>query len=206
MTISAVDTMSYRPYHLTFACAIPLNAYRKGSLSLSGAILAGIFAVITLVLSPTLVFAASLLVFFFAGSKATKYKANVKAALEESEHEVQAKQLKTSSAVKTSTDEDRSKLKKKDLSSGNRDAYQVACNGLVGTLACLAWLWRFGVSFSYGALEAVPCPISDHTGYNEDMKISKALVFAAVGFVGHSLPTQLCICVRDADVGYLCNL
>lgn len=172
-----VDLGNYRPYHLTFACAVPINAYRKGSLSLSGAILAGIFAIITLVISPTLVFAIPLLTFFFVGSKATKYKAGIKANLEESEQEIHAKEL--SKRKDDATLED--KKKKKDLSSGNRDAYQVACNGLVGTLACVAWIWQFGSTFSFASNEAIPCPVSENVGDNEEMKISNALIFAAVG-------------------------
>lgn len=179
-SILPLELGNYRPYHLTFACAIPLNAYRKGSLSVSGAILAGIFAIITLVLSPTLVFAASLLTFFFAGSKATKYKAGVKAALEESEQEVHSRELRKN-VGSTASESKGHKKKKKDLSSGNRDAFQVACNGLVGTLACLVWVWQFGSSFSYGAREAIPCPISDDVHQNDQMKISNALVFTAVG-------------------------
>lgn len=180
MVSGPLELGHYRPYHLTFASVVPINAYRKGSLSLSGAILAGIFAFITLVLCPTLVFAVPLLVFFFAGSKATKYKAGVKAALEESEHESQLRNLRKKSD-EVSPDEELSK--KKDLSSGNRDAYQVACNGLVGTLASLIWVWQFGTSFSYGPQEAIPCPVSSDVGRNEEMKIGNALVFAAVGYV-----------------------
>lgn len=179
-TTPSVDLGNYRPYHLTFACAVPINAYRKGSLSISGAILAGIFAIITLVISPTLVFAISLLTFFFAGSKATKYKAGIKASFEESEQEVHSRE-----SDKFNNDYDladqKAKQKKKDLSSGNRDAFQVACNGLVGTLACVAWIWQFGSSFSYASNEGIPCPVSEHVGGNEEMKISNALVFTAVG-------------------------
>lgn len=180
MLSQPLEVGNYRPYHLTFACAVPINAYRKGSLSLSGAILAGVFAVITLVLCPTLVFAIPLLVFFFAGSKATKYKAGVKAALEESEHSAPAS-TKADFKLRKKSDEKPNGTKAKDLSSGNRDAYQVACNGLVGTLACLVWVWQFGTFFSYGTQEAIPCPVSDAVKRNEAMQISNALVFTAVG-------------------------
>ena len=178
-SVLPLELGNYRPYHLTFACAVPINAYRKGSLSLSGAILAGIFAIITLVLSPTLVFAASLLTFFFAGSKATKYKAGVKAALEESGHEVHSREVRRQNG--TLATESKDLKKEKDLASGNRDAFQVACNGFVGTLACVIWIWQFGSSFSYAAHESIPCPISEHGGNNEEMKISNALVSTAVG-------------------------
>lgn len=180
-TLLPLELGNWRPYHLTFACAVPINAYRKGSLSFSGAILAGVFAITTLVICPTLVFAVALLVFFFSGSRATKYKAAVKATLEESEQEVQSKQLgKQLSGSDGATSEDK-KSKKKDLSAGNRDAFQVACNGLVGTLACIAWIWHSGSTFSYTSQETIPCPVSENVGQNDEMKISNALVFTAVG-------------------------
>lgn len=47
----------WRIPQLAFAMAIPFNAWAKGSLNDSGALTAVLFAVITLVLSPTLVFA-----------------------------------------------------------------------------------------------------------------------------------------------------
>ena len=152
---------------LAVALRIPTSAYRKGSLNASGAALAGLFAVTTLVLCPTLVFAASLLVFFFAGSRATRYKAGAKAKLEEADH--------------VSTAKDGSKIK--DTSSGNRDAWQVACNGLLGSLACAVWIANFGSTLERRtSSSALGCPVAlPPVGRHDQQSLSNALVFTAVG-------------------------
>jgi uncharacterized membrane protein len=152
---------------LAVALRIPTSAYRKGSLNASGAVLAGLFAVTTLVLCPTLVFAVSLLVFFFAGSRATRYKAGVKAKLEEAHH------------VPIANDGG----KRKDTSSGNRDAWQVACNGLLGSLACAAWIANFGSTLeSRTPSSALNCPVALPATEQDDQQVlSNALVFTAVG-------------------------
>ena len=152
---------------LAVALRIPTSAYRKGSLNASGAALAGLFAVTTLVLCPALVFAVSLLVFFFAGSRATRYKAGAKAKLEEAHHVPKAK--------------DGGKIK--DTSSGNRDAWQVACNGLLGSLACAVWIANFGSTLtSRTSSSEVGCPVALPASNHDDRQIlSNALVFTAVG-------------------------
>lgn len=151
---------------LAVSLRIPASAYRKGSLNASGAFLAGLFAVITLALCPTLVFAVSLLVFFFAGSRATRYKANVKAKLEEAHR---APSAKGGSNVK-------------DTASGNRDAWQVACNGLLGSLSCAIWIANFGSTLHRRPSTTLGCPVSlPSSTRGEQQALSNALIFTAVG-------------------------
>ena len=137
---------------------VPLSAFRKGSLNKSGASLAFVFAHTTLVLCSTTVFAVSLLTFFFLGSRATKYKASVKAKLEE-QHHAPASHSKES--------------KQKNLTAGNRDAKQVACNGLLGTLACAVWIV---------ACPEVKRPVA-RAGLSQGQRLSNAMVFMALGYV-----------------------
>lgn len=138
-------------FRLAITLHVPTSAYRKGSLTGSGASLAFIFALTTLVLCRTTVFAVCLLAFFFAGSRATKYKADVKAKLEEQEHQPHDK--------------------RKNTAAGNRDAKQVACNGLLGTLACATWIV---------ACSSVRSPIAQ-AGLSQEQRLSNACVFTAVG-------------------------
>lgn len=111
-------------YPLPLALAVYLggSGYRKGSLSGSGAITASVVGYATMA-NPFPGFGCLLIAFYLAGSRATKYKAQIKATLETHGAEVR---------------EDG----KRDTSSGNRSATQVLCNSLTAAAASLAYRWQ----------------------------------------------------------------
>jgi len=195
----SVTIERWRIPQLAFALAIPFNAWAKGSLNDSGAATAILFAVITLVLCPTTVFATALLVFFYIGSRATKHKASVKAKLEEQENATNTFASADAPAVAATL-------------TGSRSAVQVICNGLLGVAACAAWIYQFGSNYPVGGFTMgdgvtrylpggaydvkTSCPLAVASGVKtEEQRLSNALIFCAVGFfaacMGDTLASEL---------------
>lgn len=110
------------PLPLAIAGYLGLSGYRKGSLSLDGAITAGLVGYASMA-NPFVGYGLTLITFYLTGSKATKFKASVKAELE--------------SHVATPIQE----AKKRDTSSGNRNWVQVLCNSFTAVVACIAFRW-----------------------------------------------------------------
>ncbi|GJN94216.1 hypothetical protein Rhopal_007290-T1 [Rhodotorula paludigena] len=142
------------PVALAIAALVAFRGLRSGSLSSSGALAAAALGYCALA-NPLKVFATCLLAFYFAGSRATKVKAAVKATYEEAPEA-------TSSAPASD---------KPSAASHGRTATQVACNALVGSLCALAW--RVLYSGEQGDIVWGP-PGERWT--------SRALVLAAVAF------------------------
>ncbi|CAB4436628.1 unnamed protein product [Rhizophagus irregularis] len=101
-------------YTFIITLLITLHGYRKKSLSTSGA-LAAFFVGVGTIQNDWPVFAVVLLVFYFTGSRLTKYKAERKEQLEEEYHE-----------------------------GGQRNAIQVFSNALVGTILAIIHQYYYG--------------------------------------------------------------
>ncbi|CBQ71399.1 conserved hypothetical protein [Sporisorium reilianum SRZ2] len=111
------------PLPLGIAAYLGYSGYRKGSLSLSGALTASAVGYASMA-NPYVGYGLTLITFYLAGSRATKFKADRKAELE------------THSPTATSNPLG---AKKRDTSSGNRTATQVLCNSLTAVVACVAF-------------------------------------------------------------------
>lgn len=120
--MATMSMSSIYPFPLALAVYLGASGYRKGSLSANGAITASVVGYATMA-NPFPGFGCLLIAFYLAGSRATKYKAQVKATLET--HGVES----TGSS-------------KRDTSSGNRSATQVLCNSLTAAIASLLYRWQ----------------------------------------------------------------
>ena len=118
----AVIDVTLYPGSAALALLLGTHGLRKGSLAPSGAVAAAVVGFLTLACSSR-VFGVCLLAFFFAGSRATKYKAAHKAKLEGG--------------------------RDGHAAGGRRDAIQVGCNALVGTIAARLY-----------ACSSASCPLS----------------------------------------------
>lgn len=108
------------PIPLGIAAYLGYSGYRKGSLSLSGAVTASLVGYATMA-NPFVGYGLTLITFYLVGSKATKFKASVKAKLETH-----------------SPSDSPSPKKQRDTSLGNRSATQVLCNSATAVVACIA--------------------------------------------------------------------
>ncbi|KAH7101982.1 integral membrane protein DUF92-domain-containing protein [Auriculariales sp. MPI-PUGE-AT-0066] len=131
------------------AITVARRAYKRQSLSTSGAIAAVVVGYITLHM-PTKAFGIAMLVFFFAASKATKTGKELKARLEDGHAEA-----------------------------GNRTAWQVFCNSFPAAIAALLWEFlapkympsrrcptnspygQYGREFVFAALAQFACCLGD---------------------------------------------
>ncbi|SNX87732.1 uncharacterized protein MEPE_06442 [Melanopsichium pennsylvanicum] len=136
MSTTTVDTY---PVALAVASYLGYNGYKKGSLSQTGAITAALVGYANLA-NPYIGHGLTLICFYLTGSRATKYKANIKAQLEA--------HSSPTSAIKVDTDDN----KKKDVSSGNRSAIQVLCNSATATLACIVFR-KLNSGFNVAAID-----------------------------------------------------
>ncbi|SCZ97969.1 BZ3500_MvSof-1268-A1-R1_Chr3-3g06491 [Microbotryum saponariae] len=176
------------PYPLTLAFAVLLgfHGYRSASLNRSGATAACILGYITLA-NPLKLFGVALLVFYFAGSRATKVKAVHKLSLED-RHTPEP----TASA---------STPKRPFKAGGNRDAFQVACNALFGALCAITWRILYGgevLEFSQDRRLAIwnAAKVGERwCVVDERVPSSRALVLAAIAFwaccAGDTLASEL---------------
>ncbi len=120
------------PMPLGIAAYLGYSGYRKGSLSLDGALTASAVGYASMA-NPFPGFGLSLITFYLTGSKATKFKAGIKEALET--HSSTPDSGAGAAAASTPT----RKEKKRDTTSGNRSATQVLCNSLTAVVACIAF-------------------------------------------------------------------
>ncbi|KAH8924068.1 hypothetical protein BT69DRAFT_1261722 [Atractiella rhizophila] len=159
--------MSPDIYPSALIVAILLAAYglRKRSLSTSGSITALLVGYLTLA-NPLKLFGISLLVFYFAGSRATKVKAKVKSELDEGAADA--------------------------LTGGNRNGFQVLCNSLIGTVSALLWRSYYEDAFRVPEGRRDWCVIERSEG---DGNMSRALIFIGVAFwsvcAGDTLSSEL---------------
>ncbi|BGP11824.1 hypothetical protein JCM10049v2_007744 [Rhodotorula toruloides] len=120
--------MHIHPISLALATLVAYRGTRSGSLNTSGALAAATLGY-TALANPLSVFGVCLLGFYLAGSRATKVKAAIKATYE---------------APDTSTPSSPSSAPPpKAKTGGNRNASQVACNALLGTLCAASWRYLF---------------------------------------------------------------
>ncbi|TNY18730.1 integral membrane protein DUF92-domain-containing protein [Rhodotorula diobovata] len=158
---------------LLTAVLVAVRGLRSASLSPSGALAASILGYAALA-SPLKVFSACLLGFYFAGSKATKVKAAVKATYEEPE--APSIQQKASASSPTTAPPHSTP------SSAGRTATQVACNALVGAFCAVTWRVFYSgerAGAQDWAKEGAWCVVGlDPRGRTH----SRALVLAAVAF------------------------
>lgn len=120
-----------------------------------------------------------------AGSRATKHKASLKAKLEEPDAVPNTFSSADAPAVKATL-------------TGSRSAFQVVCNGLVGVVACAAWIYQFGSNYPVGGFAMADgvkhylpggpydiktsCPLAIAVGVKaQEQRMSNALIFCAVG-------------------------
>ncbi|KDE04711.1 hypothetical protein MVLG_04850 [Microbotryum lychnidis-dioicae p1A1 Lamole] len=175
------------PYPLTLAFAVLLgfHGYRSASLNRSGATAACILGYITLA-NPLKLFGVALLVFYFAGSRATKVKALHKLSLED-RHTPEP----TASA---------STPKRLFKAGGNRDAFQVACNALFGALCAITWRILYGGEVLEFSQDRRATWNAAKVGerwcvVDERVPSSRALVLAAIAFwaccAGDTLASEL---------------
>ncbi|EST07419.1 Protein of unknown function DUF92, TMEM19 [Kalmanozyma brasiliensis GHG001] len=113
------------PIPLGIAGYLGFSGYRKGSLSLDGAITAGLVGYASMA-NPFVGFGLTLITFYLAGSRATKFKAQIKESLE-------------THAIEPPAPTPAENGKKRDTTSGNRSAWQVLCNSFTAVVACLAF-------------------------------------------------------------------
>ncbi|CDR88958.1 uncharacterized protein SPSC_06330 [Sporisorium scitamineum] len=113
------------PITLGIAAYLGYSGYRKGSLSLDGAITASIVGYASMA-NPFVGYGLTLITFYLTGSKATKFKAKVKEGLE-------------THSTQPSTSKVKVEGRGRDTSLGNRNAVQVLCNSLTAVLACVAF-------------------------------------------------------------------
>ncbi|BGP43899.1 hypothetical protein JCM10450v2_008099 [Rhodotorula kratochvilovae] len=162
--------MELYPGALLTAVLVAARGLRSSSLSPSGALAAAVLGYAALA-SPLKVFAACLLGFYFAGSKATKVKAAIKATYEEPD------------APSASSSRSFTSTSAAPPPPSGRTATQVACNALVGSLCALAWRVQYSGERA-GAQswrdDGAWCVVGldPHGGSRQ----SRALVFAAVAF------------------------
>ena len=115
------------PVPLGIAAYLGYSGYRKGSLSLDGALTASLVGYASMA-NPFIGYGLTLITFYLTGSKATKFKATIKA------------QLETHATEPTDPTPDVQKgIKKRDTASGNRNATQVLCNSFTAVIACIAF-------------------------------------------------------------------
>lgn len=119
---------SLYPIPLGIATYLGYSGYRKGSLSLDGALTATIVGYATMA-NPFVGYGLNLITFYLTGSKATKFKASIKA-----QHETHPAAAPTAAIEKMD-----GKTKQRDTTSGNRNAVQVLCNSFTAVLACVAF-------------------------------------------------------------------
>lgn len=105
------------PVALGLATLLALHGFRKGSLSTSGSLAAFTVGYLTMA-NPFPLFGTMMIVFYLAGSRVTKVKADVKARLER---------------------ESDDGAKHKSAKGGGRDMWQVLCNGLTGCVASVVF-------------------------------------------------------------------
>lgn len=157
------------PYRniVTVATVLGVHGYRSGSLNLSGAITASILGYLTLA-NPLKLFGICLLVFYFVGSRITKFKAYYKSTLEENEKSSNSKS--THKVAKTG---------------GNRSSIQVISNALFGTICAVIWRVIYSGEFSetigwngrlWNSEDLGWCVLDERWGY------SKILVLGAISF------------------------
>ena len=147
------------PVPLAIATYLGCSGYNKGSLSPTGALTASLVGYATMA-NPFLGYGLTLITFYLTGSRATKFKASIKASLE------------THSPTDSISVE-----KKRDISSGNRSATQVLCNSLTAMIAALAFrVYNSGVTG--------PDPMGKATvGVAGGVGVSNALLTLVIG--GH---------------------
>ncbi|SOV09637.1 uncharacterized protein UDID_08700 [Ustilago sp. UG-2017a] len=118
---------SLYPIPLGIATNLGYSGYRKGSLSLDGALTAAVVGYATMA-NPFIGYGLTLITFYLVGSKATRFKASIKA-----QHETHPP------AAPTVAIEKKDGKRKRDTTSGNRNAVQVLCNSLTAVVACVAF-------------------------------------------------------------------
>lgn len=113
--LTSLTLLNFHPHLVAFGLASLLAAHglRKGSLAPSGAATAFLIGYLTMA-NPLPVFGVLLIVFYLTGSRLTKIKSGVKAKLE---REAGSKAVEH-----------------KSKKGGQRDGWQVVCNGLTGEL------------------------------------------------------------------------
>ncbi|GAA6040691.1 hypothetical protein NBRC10512_007196 [Rhodotorula toruloides] len=159
--------MHIHPISLALATLVAYRGTRSGSLNTSGALAAATLGY-TALANPLSVFGVCLLGFYLAGSRATKVKAAIKATYE---------------APDTSTPSSPSSAPPpKAKTGGNRNASQVACNALLGTLCAASWRYLFSgeVGGRNWEQDGRWCVVAD--GAEGGERVSRALVLAAVAF------------------------
>ncbi|GAA5913239.1 hypothetical protein JCM8208_003243 [Rhodotorula glutinis] len=163
--------MQAHPGALLTAALVAVRGFRSHSLSTSGALAAALLGYAALA-SPLKVFAACLLGFYFAGSKATKVKAVIKATYEEPDAPSAAPQPSSPTSSPSPPPPPHH----------GRTATQVACNALVGSLCALVWRIKYSGERA-GAQDWVKegawCVVGLDPRGGRD---SRALVLAAVAF------------------------
>lgn len=112
------------PLPLALSSYLGYSGYRKGSLSLDGAITASLVGYASMA-NPFLGYGLTLITFYLTGSKATKFKASIKS------------QLETHSSTPSPIVKDSGRVR--DTASGNRSAIQVLCNSATAVVACAAF-------------------------------------------------------------------
>ncbi|GAA5839883.1 hypothetical protein JCM9279_005194 [Rhodotorula babjevae] len=166
--------MQAHPAAALTAALVAVRGLRSHSLSTSGAIAAALLGYAALA-NNLKVFAACLLGFYFAGSKATKVKTAVKATYEEPEAPPPTSPPPSASSTSTSSSSS-------PPPHHGRTATQVACNALVGSLCALAWRLKYSgerAGAQDWAAEGAWCVVSLDPRGGKD---SRALVLAAVAF------------------------
>ncbi|KAK4056377.1 hypothetical protein OIO90_002520 [Microbotryomycetes sp. JL221] len=156
-----MSTIVHYPWTGAFAALLGWHGQRSGSLSTSGSIAACLLGYLTLA-NPLKVFGVALLMFYLSGSRATKYKARLKASLEDDHH---AAGPTTTTTTKPG---------------GNRSATQVACNAWLGT-AC-AVVWRFMYSGDMSRDNAWSTTGTNRCSLDPKFGSSRTLVLGAVAF------------------------
>ncbi|GAA5820346.1 hypothetical protein JCM3770_002776 [Rhodotorula araucariae] len=163
--------MQLYPGALLTATLVAVRGLRSHSLDSSGALAAALLGYAALA-SPLKVFAACLLGFYFAGSKATKVKTAVKATYEEPD----------APASNSAPSFGPSPAGSAPPSYPGRSATQVACNALVGSLCALAWRVLYSgerAGAQNWQADGGWCVVGLDPGGGRE---SRALVLAAVAF------------------------
>ncbi|GAA6011208.1 hypothetical protein JCM10207_005539 [Rhodosporidiobolus poonsookiae] len=164
--------MQLHPISLAIAALFAAKGRRSRSLSSSGALAALVLGYAALA-NPLKLFGVALLGFYLAGSRATKFKASIKASYEEPD--APAPPPSSTSPAKAGG------------GGGNRTAAQVACNALVGCACAVAWrvLYSGESALSAGEQwEGERWCVVERFGEGDARRYSRALVLAAVAFWG----------------------
>ncbi|BGP03928.1 hypothetical protein NBRC10513v2_007670 [Rhodotorula toruloides] len=158
--------MHVHPLSLALAILVAYRGTRSGSLNTSGGLAAATLGYAALA-NPLSVFGVCLLGFYLAGSRATKVKAAIKATYEAPEDAAPSTSSSTPSKAKTG---------------GNRNAVQVACNALIGTLCAASWRYLYGGELGGRSWEGEGrwCVVASEEEGGE--RVSRALMLAAVAF------------------------